>query len=106
MTGPRRASSDAMRTNPPQVNGQDQIVQSGNYCNSSFRVASIDEVKIQPSKDYLDSHTNHVQATSHFTRVKKERVLLRLELWSQCSKNQLQNSNENKNYLNVKAQYK
>ena len=28
------------------VNGQDQIVQSGNYCYSSIRVASIDEEKI------------------------------------------------------------
>ena len=44
----------------PPVNGQDQIVQSGNYCYSSLRVASIDEIKIQPSKDYHDSHSNHM----------------------------------------------
>ena len=31
------------------------------------------------------------------------RVLLRLELWPQYSKNQLQSSNTNKNYLNVKT---
>ena len=32
----------------PQVNGPDHIVQSGNYDYSSIRVASTDEVKIQP----------------------------------------------------------
>ena len=35
----------------PQINGQDQIVNLGNYCCTSFRVASIDEVKIHQSKD-------------------------------------------------------
>ena len=40
----------------PRVNGQEQIVQSRNY--SSFRVASIDENKTQPSKDYHDSYSN------------------------------------------------
>ena len=29
----------------PQVNDQDQIIQSGNYCYLSLRMASIDEVK-------------------------------------------------------------
>ena len=29
-----------------------------------------------------------------------------VKVWPQCSKNQQQNSNTNKNYLNVKAQYK
>ena len=43
----------------PQVNNQDQVTQSGNYCYSSFRVASIDEVKIQPLKDYHDSLKPH-----------------------------------------------
>ena len=43
----------------------------------------------------------------HPAWVKKGCVLLRLELWPQCSKNQLQNSNtnKNKNYLNVKATF-
>ena len=35
-----------------QVNGQDQIVQSGHYCYSSIKVQSIDKIKIQPSKHY------------------------------------------------------
>ena len=45
-----------------QVNSQDQIVQSENYCYSSLRVASNDEVKIQPLKDYhvLISHLKSV----------------------------------------------
>ena len=86
----------------PQINGQDQRVQSGNYCYSSFSVASIDEVKIQPSKDYHDSHLKHMQTTSSFTRVKKWRILLRLELWLQCSKNQLRNLNKNKKLLKCK----
>ena len=37
-----------------QVNGQDHIIQSGNYSYSFIRVASTDEIKIQPSKDYHD----------------------------------------------------
>ena len=36
----------------PQVNDQDQIVQLGNYCSSSFWVAFINEIKVQPSKNY------------------------------------------------------
>ena len=59
-----------------QVNSQDQIVQSGNYCYVSLRVLSIDEVKIKPSKDYHDSH---VQITSSYTQVKKGHILLGLE---------------------------
>ena len=42
------------------VNGQDQIVQLGNYYYSSFRVVSIDEIKIQPLKDYHDSYSNYI----------------------------------------------
>ena len=85
-----------------QVNGQNHFVQSGNYCYSSLRVASIDEVKkrIQPSKDYHDSHS-----IPYVAWVKKGRFLLRLELWPQCSKNLQQNSKTNKKFLNVKAQY-
>ena len=62
MLGQRHASSDAWGGGwTPQVNGQDYIVQSGNYCYSSLRVPSFDEVKkIQPSKDYHDSHSNHM----------------------------------------------
>ena len=41
----------------------------------------------------------YVLTTSPFTRVKTVLVLLTLELWQQCSKNQLQNSSKNKNYL-------
>ena len=44
----------------PQVNGQDQIVQSGNYCYSFIRVVSIDEIKIKPLKDHHDSYSNHM----------------------------------------------
>ena len=44
----------------PRVNGQDQIVQTGNYCYSSFRVASMDKNKTQPQKDYPDSYSNHM----------------------------------------------
>ena len=39
----------------------------------------------------------HTQTASLFARVKKGRVLLSLEPWPQCSKNQLQSSND-KNY--------
>ena len=35
-----------LRGRTPQINGQDQIVQSGNNCYSSIRVAFIDEMKI------------------------------------------------------------
>ena len=41
-----------------------------------------------------------------FVRIKQGCVLLKLELCFQCSKNQLQDSNKNQNYLNEKAQYK
>ena len=71
---------DAGRTNHT---GQwlDEIVQSGNYCYSSFSVASIDEVKIQLSKVYHKHlFKPHVQTAWSFTWVEKGRVLLRLEL--------------------------
>ena len=35
-----------------KVIGQDQIVQSRSYCYSSISVASVDEIKKQPMKDY------------------------------------------------------
>ena len=43
-----------------KVYGQDQIVQSENYCYSSRSVASIEEIKKkkQPSKHYHDSNSN------------------------------------------------
>ena len=44
----------------PQVNGQDHIVQSGNYCYLSLRVVTTDKIKIQSSKDYHDTHSNHM----------------------------------------------
>ena len=40
----------------PQVNDQNLIVQSENYCYSSLRVASMDENKTQPTKD-TNTHT-------------------------------------------------
>ena len=55
--GQRRAPPDTCQTNP-QGSCQDQIVQSGNYCHTFLRVASIDKVKILPSNYYHDSHTN------------------------------------------------
>ena len=45
----------------PRDNGQDQIVRSRNYCCSSFKVASMDENKTQPSKDYHDLHSSFMQ---------------------------------------------
>ena len=44
----------------PQVDGHDQIVQSGNYCYSSFRAASMDENKTPSSKDVHDSYSIHL----------------------------------------------
>ena len=42
----------------PQGNGQDQILQSGNYCYSFIRVVSIAEIKIKPLKNHNDSYSN------------------------------------------------
>ena len=42
----------------PRDNDQDPKFQLGNYCCSSFRVASMDENKTQPSEDYHDSCLN------------------------------------------------
>ena len=46
----------------------------------------------QPLKDYHGSNSikPYVQTASPFTWVNKEQVLLRLEFWSQCSKNQIE----------------
>ena len=70
-----------------------------NYCCSSFRVASMDEDKTQPTRHYYNILKWYVQTTSPFVRIKKWHVLMRQELWPQCSKNQLQNSNKNKKIL-------
>ena len=48
----RRASSDAGERTPQ--------VQAENYSYSSLKVATTDEVEIRSSKDYHDSHSNHV----------------------------------------------
>ena len=42
----------------PREYAQNQIVRSGNSCWSSIRVVSMDENKIQPSKDYHGSYSN------------------------------------------------
>ena len=44
----------------PQVNGQDQIVQSGNYSYSFIKVVSIDEIKIKPLKYHYDFYSNYI----------------------------------------------
>ncbi len=57
----------------PQVNGQDQIVQSGNYCYSFIRLVSIDEIKnkaIEISPWLLLKL--YVQTGLPFAQVKKE----------------------------------
>ena len=101
--GQRRVSLLGGRT--LLVNGQNQIVQLGNYCYSSLKVAYIDEVEIKPWK--INTTLSQTICLNHFAlRVGKNGyILLRLELWPQGSKNQQQNSNTNKIYLNVKAQY-
>ena len=84
-----------------------RIKQSGNYCYSALRVASINEVKntVIERLSWL-SLKPYVQTALPFMRVKKGRVLLRLELWLSVQKIlQLQNASTNKDYLNVKAQY-
>ena len=72
------------------------VCHSGNYYYSALRLASIDEVKIQKSKSYHDSIKPHVQTTSLFERIKKGRVLLRLELWPKCCKISLRNQTQTK----------
>ena len=62
--GQRRGSSDT-RQKTPQVNGEDQMLQSGNYTHSSLRVVSIDEIKVQPRKDYHESNSSHVSKPHH-----------------------------------------
>ena len=42
------APNQVLGERTPRVNGQDQIFRSENYCYTSFRVASIDEVEMQP----------------------------------------------------------
>ena len=55
-----------------QVNGQDQIVQTGNYCYKSSRFASTAEIKKQTSKDiYI-----HVSSRKHLLTRKKISCLL------------------------------
>ena len=56
----------------PTSQGKDQIVQSGNYCYSTFRVASMEENKIQPSKDYHDSCPNHIALRTGKKKKKKK----------------------------------
>ena len=88
MSAKRHASPDAGRKNP-MVNGQDQIVLSENNSYSSIRVVSMDKVKIQPSKDYHDSHS---------AQVKKRSILVSLEL-----RHQLQNSKHKQKLLKCKS---
>ena len=45
-----------------RVNGQDQIVPSGNYCCSSFRMAFMDE------KDYHGLYSNHMSKPHRLSR--------------------------------------
>ena len=68
-------------------NGQDQIVRSGNYCCSSIGVSSVDKNK-NTAIERLPWFTLKplVKTTLLFEWVKKGRVLMRLEPWSQCSK--------------------
>ena len=47
----------------PQFNDQDQIVKSGNYCYSYFRVVSMDENKTELLKDYHESYSTHWYTT-------------------------------------------
>ena len=85
MSGQQCPSPDTGWMNP-EVSGQDQIVQSGNYCYLS------DEVKILPPKGYHNSHLN-LMSKPHCTLCRlKRNILLRIELWPQCLKNELQNS--------------
>ena len=51
---------NGMLYKPRQINSQDQIIQLGINCYSSLKVAFIEELEIQPSKDYHDSHSNHI----------------------------------------------
>ena len=50
-----------------QFISQDQLIQSGNYCFSSIRVASVDENK----NSHRKITTTHTQTTSLFAQVKK-----------------------------------
>ena len=85
-----------------QVNGQDQIVQSGNYCYSSFRVMRLKYNHWKITMTLTQKmYPNHIILR---TDKKKWCILLKVELWPLCLKNQLQNSKTNKNYLNVKVQ--
>ena len=54
---PNDASNKVLGGLTPRVNSQDQIVQSWNCCYLSFRVASIDENKIQPMKEITLTQT-------------------------------------------------
>ena len=80
VTGQRCALPDARQTNiTGQWPGSNNSV--GDLLLLIFRVASIEEVKIQPILK------PHVQTA----------ILLILDLWSQCSKNQLQSSGSSSN---------
>ena len=68
--GQRRASLVAGHKNHIPKS-QDQIDHSENYNYSSISVASIDEIKIQPSKDYGESHKPYVHML--FARGKQEK---------------------------------
>ena len=58
--GQRRASL-AVEKKKTLVNGQGQIVQSGNYSHSSFRAALIDEkTKEHSTKDYYNYTSNRI----------------------------------------------
>ena len=44
----------------PQVNGQDQMVQSGNYCFSSIRMVFLDETKIPSLENFHDYYSSYM----------------------------------------------
>ena len=106
-SGQRHASPDAEWTNPigqwPGSNSSTRKLLLLIFKGGVYRGGKITAIERLP---WLSLKT-YVQTTSPFVGVKKGRVLLRLELLPQCSKNQLRNSNSNTNktYLNVKAHY-